>query len=589
MRLLAVGVYLTDHPSEVLPVTQHLRSATTVDVDVRWAAVGASPPPRAMTGLTAVHTAEPTPKFELLRRLLRHVQLDDYDAVLVIDDDVELGPDWLDTFVALQLEAGFALAQPARTADSHIDHPLTQQLAGVRFRSTRFVEIGPAFCVLRPAFDLVLSFDTRWPMGWGLDYVWPRELESAGLAMGIVDGAPVRHRLRRPQATYSAAATRQQMQELLAAHPHLDRREAQVVTSLTTTSGAVVTPRRGTEPQISVVINTRNRAPYLQRALAALVAQTLPRDQFEVVVVDDGSSDATVQVVERFADMLPLRPVTLPPSGIAAARNVGIWLARAPVVLFLDDDDVADARLLEVHVEEHRRLGPDVAVLGYTGLTVDVQRSFLMRYVTGVGHHLFSYAARRPGLASFAEFWGGRTSVTRHTLVTGGVFDPQFTFGAEDLELAYRLHRLGLRVYYVPEAKSWMTRALTVPQFAARSRRQGRSDALFLRKHRDLPALRHILSEEQQSRGLRLLGRQDELEEHVVELTGFADQWRAAGFALPGRFVREVGRMIDDLHAANLMQGFTSIETQSRLGEFGQRYPAVDLRARTSLLSGRTR
>jgi glycosyltransferase involved in cell wall biosynthesis len=126
-----------------------------------------------------------------------------------------------------------------------------------------------------------------------------------------------------------------------------------------------VTPRA---PAMSVVVATHNRSLRLTQLLAGLRAQTLPRDAFEVIVVDDGSSDATQQVLTDEARRGELRLCIPPPAeraGPAAARNVGWRLARGPVVVFTDDDCVpAPGWLATLLTASTRR--PDAIVRGRT-------------------------------------------------------------------------------------------------------------------------------------------------------------------------------------------------------------------------------
>lgn len=89
---------------------------------------------------------------------------------------------------------------------------------------------------------------------------------------------------------------------------------------------------------LSVIIPTYNRAALLRDALETLVAQDAPDGLFEVVVVDDGSTDATPGAARRFEDRLPLRVVRQENAGLNVARNTGAEAATAPVLAFLDDD-----------------------------------------------------------------------------------------------------------------------------------------------------------------------------------------------------------------------------------------------------------
>ncbi len=238
-------------------------------------------------------------------------------------------------------------------------------------------------------------------------------------------------------------------------------------------------------PRISVVIPTFNRAELLAMALDALCRQTLPMDAFEAVVVDDGSTDDTERVVASFAQRLPVHYARQANAGISAAKNHGLALSRAPIVVFLDDDDVTEPDYLAEHLETHERHpDPHVAVLGFTDLLADVADSPLMGFVTGAGGYLFSYRTLKHGeTLDFSYFWGGRSSCKRLFLLEHGVFNPDFRFGAEDIELGYRLSRVGLRVVFNRQAVSHMVRALSVDDFLRRCYRQGRSNWVFSRLH----------------------------------------------------------------------------------------------------------
>jgi cellulose synthase/poly-beta-1,6-N-acetylglucosamine synthase-like glycosyltransferase len=241
------------------------------------------------------------------------------------------------------------------------------------------------------------------------------------------------------------------------------------------------------EPLISAVICTYNRAPLLRQALGALCAQTIGLERFEVIVVDDGSTDDTREVAESFSRMLRLRYAYQANSGLASGKNHGLFLSRAPIVAFLDDDDVLDPRCLEEHHNTHERFAqPQYAVLGFTGLAEEPARSLLMRYVTEVGCQLFSYPhIQHESILDFSYLWGGRSSCKRGFLLEYGVFNPIFRFGAEDIELGFRLANVGLRVVYNAAAISSMIRTLTFDDFCRRCRLQGQSNWAFSQLHSD--------------------------------------------------------------------------------------------------------
>jgi glucosyl-dolichyl phosphate glucuronosyltransferase len=114
--------------------------------------------------------------------------------------------------------------------------------------------------------------------------------------------------------------------------------------------------------RVSVIVATWNRAELLARCLRALAAQTLPADQFEVLVVDNNSSDDTRAVVE--ASGPPVRYLFEARQGVSAARNTGLRAAAAPVVAFTDDDVVVPPDWLEALLARLETLPPEAAGVG---------------------------------------------------------------------------------------------------------------------------------------------------------------------------------------------------------------------------------
>ena len=116
---------------------------------------------------------------------------------------------------------------------------------------------------------------------------------------------------------------------------------------------------------VSAVVCTHNRVTVLRRALASLAAQTLPADRYEIVVVDNASTDATRDLVTReLAGLAQLRYVFEPQLGVSRARNAGWRTARAPLVAYLDDDAVAAPDWLARAVSGFAELEPAPGCLG---------------------------------------------------------------------------------------------------------------------------------------------------------------------------------------------------------------------------------
>ena len=226
LRILIAGIYLADKENFAVDISREFSGSKDWAVGQQWVSLGKNPPKREMASLTVQRLETPAPKFLLLNWLLKTVSLYDFEYIIISDDDIVLPPDFLDSYLAQVSRHNFAIAQPARTHDSFIDHLFVEQLDGIDARWTRFVEIGPLFSLHRSAFDYILPFDEASPMGWGNDFVWPVLAEKHGLKMGIVDAVPVAHSLRKPVAYYDHASAAKTMNDYLSRRPHLPKKDA---------------------------------------------------------------------------------------------------------------------------------------------------------------------------------------------------------------------------------------------------------------------------------------------------------------------------------------------------------------------------
>jgi glycosyltransferase involved in cell wall biosynthesis len=267
------------------------------------------------------------------------------------------------------------------------------------------------------------------------------------------------------------------------------------------------TSRSSVKPVLSVVICTYNRAPLLDKVLDSLCRQTLPLRDFEVVIINDGSIDDTEAVSASYASKLSLRYIYQRNAGLASAKNHGLFASRGDVVLFLDDDDIAGEALLEEHVKTHAAFPADnYAVLGYTALDQNISDNPLMHFITEIGCFLFSYPSLKHGdILDYTYFWGGRSSCKRSLLLEFGVFNPVFRFGAEDIELGYRLSKQGLRVVYNEHAVSHTIRKIDFDGFCHRLERQGASNYVFSQLHPE-PEIQHWSEVADSERNWSMLG-----------------------------------------------------------------------------------
>jgi hypothetical protein len=224
--VVLLGVYLTDQPNNASHVVEEIGRTLAWRVEQRWIALGRATSDGRLQEVTVSRSERLVPKFTLLNQAIANLRLEDYEYVLICDDDILLPSGFLDSYMQIVSDYDLAVCQPARTHDSYIDHPFVERLDGLIARRTRFVEIGPFVSLRKDAAALLLPFDELSPMGWGYDLMWPSLLEGAGLRMGIVDAVAVAHSLRKPTAQYDYDTANGQMSQFLARRQHLSRDEA---------------------------------------------------------------------------------------------------------------------------------------------------------------------------------------------------------------------------------------------------------------------------------------------------------------------------------------------------------------------------
>jgi hypothetical protein len=220
-RALVLGIYLADKPNTAEHIAGTFAGCRDLEIEQRWIALGGEPADGELGAVTAMGVSEPTPKYALLNRLLAEEDLEGYDFVVSTDDDIVLPDGFPDLFLGVQGRVGFDLAQPARTPNSYVDHPIVIQQRGVVARRTRFVEIGPLVSFGRDIYDLVFPFDETSAMGWGFENVWAHRLREHGRAQGIVDAVPMDHSIREPLAHYEWADANADRERYLARNPHI--------------------------------------------------------------------------------------------------------------------------------------------------------------------------------------------------------------------------------------------------------------------------------------------------------------------------------------------------------------------------------
>ena len=189
--------------------------------------------------------------------------------------------------------------------------------------------------------------------------------------------------------------------------------------------------------RVTIVIATHNRRDILERSLECLFRQDYPKDQYEIIVVDDGSSDGTKKMVEGKNPYCGLKYLRYKERrGQSKAKNLGINHAQGEVIIFIDDDVFCPPQFIRQHARFHKKYDNIIV----DGPAINTDRT----------DNLFTDKRKR--VLAFLDFFGAsfvtsNTSCKKDSLIKAGGFDEEFgeKFGWQDRELGFRLRKMGLK------------------------------------------------------------------------------------------------------------------------------------------------
>jgi glycosyltransferase involved in cell wall biosynthesis len=219
-------------------------------------------------------------------------------------------------------------------------------------------------------------------------------------------------------------------------------------------------------PACSVVIPARNAAALLPACLAALYGQTMPASAFEVIVVDDGSTDNTANVARAHGAIC----LSQPHQGPAAARNHGARQARGRVLAFLDADCRAEPDWLEAMVTA-LYAGAASGVAGVQGLYATDQKSLVARFAQAEFEDRYDRMRAHASIDLVATY---SAAYRRDVFLAAGGFDERFPKADnEDTELSYRLLARGHTLALAPRAVVRHRHPASLAAYLGLKRRRG--------------------------------------------------------------------------------------------------------------------
>ncbi|MFC1770794.1 glycosyltransferase [Candidatus Margulisiibacteriota bacterium] len=240
-------------------------------------------------------------------------------------------------------------------------------------------------------------------------------------------------------------------------------------------------------PLISVILGSFNQKEVLVKVIDSFANQTMPADEYELVVVDSSSSDGSDKLLASFKPSCHFQYQVCENKGKTAARNKAIELAKSDIILITDADMIADKNLVKTHYLAHKNADKPTC---FEGLTYNLTK---LEWPTD-RNNLSPYIKRNYRLNAKLGWWyflTGNISLPKKVFFDANGFSEEFTgYGWEDLELGYRLSQNKTPLRYLKTAVNYHYHVITEEEEIERNINKGKSAKVFLSKH---PGLKMFL------------------------------------------------------------------------------------------------
>jgi glycosyltransferase involved in cell wall biosynthesis len=232
---------------------------------------------------------------------------------------------------------------------------------------------------------------------------------------------------------------------------------------------------------VSIIIPTFNRLKVLKQTIASVFAQNYPLDQYEVIIIDDSSTDGTREFLTKIQTDRNFQYILNDTNlGRAKTRNRGILAANGEFILMIDDDILTSQNLLKHHLEEHKKCNKDVAVVGSILVDDNVPDTAINDFLNR--HHIWCYDQMcQSGKCLPYNFCKtANLSLRKTILLEIGMFNEAFIkYGGEDTELGDRLESHNIKLIFAQAAVGYHYHAESVKSFAKKEKERGISLKLY--------------------------------------------------------------------------------------------------------------
>jgi glycosyltransferase involved in cell wall biosynthesis len=237
------------------------------------------------------------------------------------------------------------------------------------------------------------------------------------------------------------------------------------------------------KPEVSIIIPTYNRAGIIEKSLNSLLLNNASTNSFEVILVDDGSTDTTFDIIKSLERTytIPIVYILQDHKGPAVARNKGIAAAKGKIIIFLDDDIIVDHGFVEEHINGHNKYpGENVAVQGIIQWSEELKITPFMKFYE---KKISDYAYLSDG-TEVESIITHNVSFIKSFLDKYGGFDESFLYAAsEDTDLTLRLRQYGLKVLLYKRAIGKHYQMISIREGCKREERIGKAYTILIKNH----------------------------------------------------------------------------------------------------------